>query len=93
MAQNHSFEQIRGRGFRFLGLPLQFLIVACVSLLVTIYFAGWAASTSVEARAASASTQIRAGPLGAASSSTTASVGPDETEIWERAALWVCPLH
>ena len=71
---------------RILGLPIQFVIVVVVSLALTIYLVGWAASNSIEAR------NFRTASMNGipAYQSVTADT---EAETWERAALLVCPLH
>ena len=72
-----------GSGPRILGLPVQFAVVALVSLALTIYMAGWAASANIESR------NIRV--EGAYSLyENQANAG---AQTWERAAILVCPLH
>ena len=71
---------------RILGLPIQFVIVVIVSLALTIYLAGWAASNNIEARNFHTASMNGIPAYQSATSDT-------EAETWERAALLVCPLH
>ena len=69
---------------RIFGLPVQFVVVTVISLALTIYLAGWAASNNVEGR------NFRAPSVNEIPVYQSANA---ETETWERAALLVCPLH
>ncbi len=71
---------------RILGLPVQFVVVVVVSLALTIYLAGWAASNNIEARSFRAASMNGIPAYQSATADT-------EAETWERAALLVCPLH
>lgn len=71
---------------RVFGLPIQFVVVVVVSLALTIYLAGWAASNNVEARNSRAASMNGIPAYQSADADT-------EAETWERAALFVCPLH
>lgn len=73
-------------GIRIFGLPIQFVIVVVVSLTLTIYLAGWAASNNIEARNLRVASMDSIPTYRYASSDTKA-------VAWERAALLVCPLH
>ena len=86
MSQTNKIESFAVSKIRVLGLPVQFVIVVIVSLALTIYLAGWAASNNIEAR------NFRTASMDdiPAYQSATADT---EVETWERAALLVCPLH
>ena len=86
MSQSDRADSFNGSGRRIFGLPLQFVVVAVVSIALTIYMAGWAASNNIEAR------NFRTASMNGipAYQSVTADT---EAETWERAALLVCPLH
>lgn len=71
---------------RILGLPVQFVVVAVISIALTIYMAGWAASNNIEAR------NFRTASMNGIPAYESATADT-ETEAWERAALLVCPLH
>ena len=86
MSQTGLDNKLPRRGFRIFGLPVQFVIVSVVSLALTIYMAGLAASVSIETRAARASGER----LGMDYQTSNSEM---EIENWERAALTVCPLH
>ena len=86
MSRTGLDNKLSRRGFRIFGLPVQFVIVSVVSLALTIYMVGLAASVSIEARAARTS----GASLGVDYQTSNSEV---EVESWERAALAVCPLH
>ena len=71
---------------RILGLPIQFVIVVVVSLALTVYLAGWAASNNIEARNFRTASMNGIPTYQSADADTGA-------ETWERAALLICPLH
>lgn len=71
---------------RILGLPIQFVIVVVVTLALTIYLAGWAASNNIEAR------NFRTASMNGIPAYQSADADT-ESETWERAALLICPLH
>ena len=71
---------------RILGLPIQFVVVVVVSLALTIYLAGWAASNNIEARNFQAASMDGIPAYRSIASDT-------EAVAWERAALLICPLH
>ncbi len=73
-------------GVRIFGLPIQFVIVVVVSLAITIYLAGWAASNNIEARNFRAASMDGIPAYRSIASDT-------EGVAWERAALLICPLH
>ena len=86
---------------------MQFVVVIVVSLAVTIFFGGWAADASVEARAdrltvvggvpsVLVSENGRTASLGSPSThqaAATQGLEDVEKQWWESAALLVCPLH
>ena len=86
MSQPDTDNPLSGRGIRIFGLPAQFVIVVALSLALTVYFAGWAASASIEARDSQFSGMARTQTYQSAGDAT-------EAQTWERAALLVCPLH
>ncbi len=75
------------RQIKVLGLPVQFIAVASISLLLVIYLSGWVALSRVEARA------------GVAELAKTGQDSAVETQFaqkkqaWETVALFACPLH
>jgi hypothetical protein len=83
---SNTDERYTPSGKRILGLPVQFVIVAVVSLALTIYMAGWAASNNIEARS------FRTASMNGIPAYQSA-VADAEAENWERAALLICPLH
>ena len=86
MSQSDRADGFNGSGKRIFGLPVQFAVVAVVSIALTIYMAGWAASNNIEAR------NFRTASMdGLPAYQST--VADTETETWERAALLICPLH
>ena len=86
MSQSDGDKSFTGGGVRIFGLPIQFVIVVVISLVLTIYLTGWAASNNVEARNLRVSSMDSISTYRYASSET-------EAATWERAALLVCPLH
>ena len=86
MSQSDRADGFSGSGKRIFGLPVQFVIVAVVSIALTIYMAGWAASNNIEARNLQVASMDSIPAYRYASSDT-------EAVAWERAALIVCPLH
>ncbi len=84
MSESNGDKGFRSGGARILGLPVQFVVVVAVSLALTIYLAGWAASNNIEAR------NFRAASMNGIPVYQSANA---EAETWERAALLVCPLH
>lgn len=86
MSQLDRADGFNGSGKRIFGLPVQFVIVVVVSLALTIYMAGWAASNNIEAR------NSRTASMDGIPAYQSA-VTDTETENWERAALLICPLH
>ena len=86
MSQSEGDKSFTGDRVRIFGLPVQFVVVAVVSIALTIYMAGWAASNNIEAR------NFRTASMNGipAYQSVTADT---EAETWERAALLICPLH
>ena len=80
------------RAFRVLGLPVQFVAVVVVSAALVIYLGAWAADSNIEARAAAfGAPTIQAS--GQAPASLHQLPSDAESESWESAFLWVCPLH
>ena len=86
MSQSDRADSFNGSGKRIFGLPVQFVVVAVVSIALTIYMAGWAASNNIEARNFRTASMNGIPAYQSATSDT-------EAETWERAALLVCPLH
>ena len=86
MSESGRDEIYARRGTRIIGLPVQFVIVAVVSLALTIYLAGWAASANIEARDIQLAS-VYGGPVYQSANAEL------ETEAWERTALLICPLH
>ena len=86
MSQSDGDKNSTGGGVRIFGLPIQFVIVVVVSLALTIYLAGWAASNNVEARNLQVASMDSIPAYRYASADT-------EAVVWERAALIICPLH
>ena len=86
MSESGRDEIYAPSGKRILGLPVQFVIVAVVSLSLTIYMAGWAASNNIEARNFQ-TTSMNGIPA------YQSAIADTETETWERVALLICPLH
>ena len=93
---------------RVLGLPVQFVVVVVASLAVTIFFGAWVADERVEARSApltlSSFHESFVGSFGQRELITYGVVpgqavqGADteydgDGKLWERAFLFVCPLH
>ena len=66
---------------RLLGLPLQFVVVALVSLSLTVFLGAWVADDRIEAR------------KGIVSEQNTVTVAGEEKEVWESLFLFSCPLH
>ena len=97
----------RRRAIKIYGLPVQFVVVVVVSLAVTVFFGGWAADASVEARADRLAVvgvpsvlvgdNVRTASLSRTSAQQTPagerSLEEIEKQWWESAALLVCPLH
>ena len=71
---------------RIFGFPIQFVVVVVVSLALTIYLAGWAASNNVEARNLQVASMDGMPAYRSIASDT-------EAAAWEQAALLICPLH
>ena len=80
------------RTFRVLGLPIQFVLVMAVSAALVIYLGAWAADSNIQARAEAFGAPIIQ-TAGDASVSQYHSPASADSESWESAFLWVCPLH
>lgn len=97
---------------RIIGLPVQFVVVVVASLALTIFFGGWAASASVEARSQqfafsnSSSLSIQGNLAGEVIDGADNSHNPNailtshqlpddqlDSQGWETAFLFACPLH
>lgn len=80
------------RTFRVLGLPIQFVVVMAVSAALVIYLGAWAADSNIQARAEAfgAPTIQTAGDSSVFQYRSLDSV---DSQSWEGAFLWVCPLH
>ena len=82
------------------GLPIQFIIVVSISIAITVFLGGWAANTSVEARAdrlafgtGSALSTNRSGKSLPVISPYKQQPENVENRLWESTALLICPLH
>lgn len=78
-----------------LGFPIQFISVLTISVLLTVYLAGWSAQSHVDKRGKSYQTEA----FGAPATSNRSIDGKHafdtnvQKELWEQIALFVCPLH
>lgn len=81
------------RGPRLFGLPIQFIIVAAASLILTVYLGAWTAAVRIEARAESEQGASTYGFPAPFSSVATGDQTVDSHGGWEGAFLSVCPFH
>jgi hypothetical protein len=81
------------RGPRLFGLPIQFVIVAAASLILTIYLGAWTADARIEARAESGPVASAHGFPAPSPSVATGGQAVDSQGGWESAFLLVCPFH
>ena len=94
MSEVQVFQDQDGgrKAFRVFGLPIQFVVVMAISAASVIYLGAWAADSNIEARTVAFGAPIipTAGDSSVASHRLPAD---SDSESWESAFLWVCPLH
>ena len=80
---------------KLLNLPVQFVAVVMTSLVLVIYLVGWSAQMQVESRVSSYRTAAfgESSVLYQPKDQNNPSHFGIEKHLWERMALFACPLH
>ena len=80
---------------KLLNLPVQFVAVVMTSVVLVIYLVGWSAQVQVENRVSSYRTAAFGEPsvLNQPKDQNNPLHVEIEKHLWERVALFACPLH
>ena len=86
-------DRIRGKWVA--GFPIQFAFVVVISFSLVIYLSGWVAFSRIEARTGSDyARHSRDGwSVENQNNMEEGNTIKSDTLLWERVALFVCPLH